>query len=253
MTNDVTHISNNELDPFAELGSEANQRRIHGNLLRYTKHGAYKTGLDQETLALGTRMLAYMPGLEKGWIKWRDNQPVQYIMGYVRERFQVPERETLGDLDQALWQELGGRKLDPWQLTFHLVMLDENGELHTFVTSSKGGKDAIAKLSTAYSEHKKMKPEEIPIIQLQGESYSHREFGETFKPIFKVDGWSKIPNDFTELETAMSGGGEIEDNSAPFLIEAKPVVNVQEKVKSKAPAPPPTRGKSKNGRKGVRF
>ena len=61
-------------------------------------------------------------------------------------------------------------------------MCDSAAELYTFVSSSKGGLSAIGDLLAAYSRRRRMKPDEIPVIELLQSSYIHKDYGETFKP-----------------------------------------------------------------------
>jgi hypothetical protein len=250
MANDIVKkkAASTEVDPYEQLGEGAGSfQHIHGNLLRFTKHGVYKDGQGQEEIEEDTRMLAYMLGLKKGFVKWDEGQPVNHILGLVAEGYQPPAREELGDLDQDDWPELNGRPIDPWQFTYYLPMLDEEGELHTFVTSSDGGKQVINDLGKRYGKRRRMKPDEIPIVKLQSTSYIHKKYGETFKPQFKIDGWAKIPQDFDELKAALAGGDDtpaIEEKTVPFAIKR----NAKPKVKAKAEAP--ARGGKK---KGTRF
>ena len=101
--NEVVPLS--ERDPYADYASElaAGRSNIVGQLLRFTKHGQYKSGPDLDPVAEGTRMLVYMPGMERGWIKWRDGQPVERVMGLVASGFQPPARDELDDLDRSTW------------------------------------------------------------------------------------------------------------------------------------------------------
>jgi hypothetical protein len=57
-----------------------------------------------------------------------------------------------------------------------------------------------------------MHPDEIPVVELLSRSYVHKQFGETFAPVFKIIGWTQVPNTFTELT------GAIEDASDQTLL-----------------------------------
>jgi hypothetical protein len=224
MSNDVKKINGGqEIDPFQAYADKATARGpITGNLLRYTKHGEYKSGANQEEVAEGTRMLAYLPGLKEGYVKWENQQPVQHIIGLVAEGFRPPERHELGDMDSDLWGKLNGRPIDPWQKTSYLILLDEEGQLHTFVTSSKGGISAIGELCADYAKHRRMKPNDIPIIELHGRSYQHRDFGETFAPVLKRTGWAAIPENFEELTSAIGSTDDEDDGDAVEFVPVQP-------------------------------
>jgi hypothetical protein len=204
MSNEITNGPAPLPNPYAEYSNEiSNRSGIIGQLLRFTKHGEYKAGQDQETVPEGTRMLAHLPSMRRGWVCWKDQQPVQQIMGLVAEGFKPPLREELGDLDEAEWEEQNGKPKDPWQKTNHLIMADSDGELFTFTTSSKGGLSAVAELLDAYAKRYRMKPDEIPVIELLARSYIHKDYGETFAPKLKVVGWTLTPESFKDASLAM--------------------------------------------------
>jgi hypothetical protein len=206
MANDVERTSAREVDPYAEYANEVSSRPFAGDLLRFTKHGEYKAGQEQEVIDEGVKMLVYMPGMKRGWVKWAEQQPVTHIMGLVNEGFRPPPREELGDDNEDEWETLNDRPIDPWQMTNYLPMCDIKGNLFTFVTASKGGLSAIGLISEAYAMRRRMKPDEIPVIELLSRSYQHKDFGETFAPLFKIVGWTAIPTTFTELTAAIEDG-----------------------------------------------
>lgn len=251
-----------EIDPFKKHAQETSSRsNIVGHLLRFTKHGDYKAGQNQDEVVEGTRMLAYMPSLKKGWVKWKDGQPVQHVIGLVIEGYEPPPRDTLGDMDESEWSELNGRPIDPWQNTNYLVMCDEEGQLYTFVTSSKGGLSAIGELSDAYADRRRMKPDEIPIVELHSRSYQHKDYGETFAPALKITGWAKTPDDFKDVTAALADGSDaIEDETQDFPVKMKTLPKAPPPTVKAKPAPtrvssktPPPKSAKNGARKGVRF
>jgi hypothetical protein len=254
MSNEVANANQHEFDPYQQYADEvASRAHITGDLLRFTKHGQYKAGQDQDEIDEGTRMLVYMPSLKRGWVKWWDNQPVQHVVGLVSEGYKPPERHELGDMDEALWGELNGRPIDPWQKTNYLVMLDEAGQLYTFVSSSKGGLSAVGEICDAYSKRRRMKPDEIPVIELLSRSYVHKDYGETFAPNLKITGWSKIPANFNELTDAIGSEAEATEfalappqENGPMKPAAKPVA--AKPAPSKKDAKP-----AKGGKRPVKF
>lgn len=254
MTNEVATANQHEFDPYQQYADEvASRAHITGDLLRFTKHGEYKAGTDQDAVDEGTRMLVYMPGLKRGWVKWDDGQPVQHVVGLVSEAYKPPERHELGDMDETQWGELNGRSIDPWQKTNYLVMLDEEGQLYTFVTSSKGGLSAVGELCDAYSKRRRMKPDEIPVIELNARSYMHKDYGETFAPSLKITGWTKIPANFNELTQAIASDESTTDFAlpppAPKPASAPAPAAARQTVKR---APPP-KAAAKGGRRPVKF
>lgn len=180
-------------NPFEEVGRQA-ARRIVGDLLKFSK-GDYLHGQDNDELPMGTKVIANMDQLLRGWIKWEDNKPVEQIMGLVADGFKLPKRETLGDTDESLWElDDRGQPRDPWQETYYLVVRElRNGEptqgndgLYTFTTASTGGKDAVIALCSKYGKWMRVHPNEYPIITLDMEKYNHpnKQYGVIKKPKF---------------------------------------------------------------------
>lgn len=235
MATDITRPGIAERDPYAEYADEVSTRPFDGDLLRFSKHGEYKAGQEQETVDEGTKMLVYMPGMKRGWVKWQEGQPVAHVMGLVSEGFKPPPREDLGDLDEDQWEELNGKPIDPWQKTNHLPMCNVDGQVFTFITSSKGGLAEIGRISDLFSNRRRMKPDEIPVITLQSRSYDHKLYGETFAPVFKVIGWTAIPQTFMELTTA------IDDSSNESLVLEDLMDRESEDEEEIDTTPPPKR------------
>lgn len=246
MSNDVMPSNRYQPGPFGRVAAETSRSaHLVGNLLRFTKHGEWKAGQEKEIVPEGTRMLAYMPSLKDGWVKWQDNQPAQHLVQPVlNEAWTPPPRNALGDTDKAKWPLLGGQPNDPWQRTFYLVMCDQEGQLYTFTTSSKTGRSAIGELCAAYENYQRMKPNEIPIVELQGRPYEN-EFGEQFAPKFKVTGWTLVPDIFAEVAAAINS--ELASATTPgqeFLASPQPMVESEQEPEPE-PEPEPVRGKAK--------
>jgi len=258
MTNDVTRpLTGTEIDPYAEYAGEVNTRPFVGDLLIFTKHGQYKAGQDRDEIAMATKMLVYMPGLKRGWVKWQEGQPVAHIMGLVAEGFRPPPREELGDDNEDEWELLNDKPRDPWQTTNHLPMCNQKGEVFTFVSSSKGGLSEVGRLSELYSNRRRMKPDEIPVIELESRSYDHKLYGETLAPVFKVVGWVPVPQTFSELSASVDEGSDetlvLEDLMKPATqkpaAKTAPVKAAPQKpaAKSAPVKPPPPRTTSSRG------
>ena len=100
------------------------------------------------------------------------------------------------------------------QFSNSLILVDlENGGLFTFSTSSKGGLGAIGELAKEHGKHIRMKPDEVPIVELDRGSYQHSnpQYGEIRFPIFKIVGRISIdklpPIDGAPTDRDDSGNG----------------------------------------------
>ena len=194
-----TEIATNEdYNPYIDYGNTANRSNIVGKLLKFTKLGDWVYGEDGSPMPEGHRLIAHMGDLAVGWIKWEDGKPVETIMGLVRDRgtprFQVPTRSELGDNDKADWPVDGsGLARDPWQSSNWLILLDTAGQLYTFAPTSKGGKQALARLSKDYGIAMRHRPGEFPVVTLSGDEYEHpnKQYGMIQIPVMTIVGWAK--------------------------------------------------------------
>lgn len=178
---------------FERAGDEMDRGNvIVGTLLKFSK-GDWLVGQDREEMARD-ELVAVVPGVVHGWVRWEDNKPAEQIMGPMVEGFAPPKRSTLGHDDESQW-ELGanGKPRDPWQVTVYLPMCSlDTTEVFTFATSSDGGKrHAIAPLCREYGTHIRAHPNELPVVKLDQDSYAHsdRSIGRVKYPTLPVLRW----------------------------------------------------------------
>jgi hypothetical protein len=201
-----TEPATDQADLFEGYGNAATARSIEGTLLRFSK-GEFIAGQENEKILIGARFVACMDTLKTGYVYWQSSAPVEERMGLVAEDFQLPKRKELGDLDQGTWErDVEGRPRDPWQLTNHLFLRDEKGEVYKFSTSSRGGISAIGELCKAYAKHIRQHPNQDPIVELDVGSYPHREkaIGRVKFPIFRVVGFTNKGDDTENVTRAES-------------------------------------------------
>jgi hypothetical protein len=189
MSNDITPLR--PPNPFETYGEAA--ARSNGRFLKFSK-GDFLGGADSEVVQIGTVMIAYMPGLTAGYVRWENGARTDRVMGTIVGGFRPPRRPDLGDTDRTRWEtDDRGDPKDPWQFGNELPMIrrETPGEAYTFVTGSKGGIGAIGALCKEYGKHIKTKPNEIPIIRLDVKSYQHsnRSYGRIKVPYLEVIGW----------------------------------------------------------------
>jgi hypothetical protein len=204
---------------FEQYGRAATQQRMLGIMLRFQK-GDYLHGKHGEVLSEGTRMAVVMDSLTVGWQKWLDSKPVEARMGLVAEGYIPETRREIGDQDENYWErDDNGNSKDPWQLTNQVVMIDEDAhQLYTFVTSTKGGISAIGQLSKEYGREMRMRPSELPVVELGVDSYVHpnRSLGRIKVPTFYIIGWTARQPllDIVTLESRGSAASAAIENKA---------------------------------------
>lgn len=196
---EVTNLSAaGGMDAYEAFGNSVTNRNIVGTLLKFNK-GDWLIGEDAEELPRGTILIANMPSLQRGWIRWQDNKPDQHIMGPIdgpEGSFTPPRRSELGDLDKDQWEEdQNGNPRDPWQESFYLQFFKEGTDpedeenIYTFAASSAGTRGAIGELAKAYGKNRRMHPTLLPKVALEVDSYQHRnkEYGRIKVPVFKIE------------------------------------------------------------------
>jgi hypothetical protein len=169
--NELTTIKSTALavagDPFEEYANAIAPTYIVGKLLRFSK-GDFLAGEGDDEITEGTMLTVNVDELTAGWIKWANGKPAEQIMVRVADGKAPPKRAELGDHDETTWElDAQGNRRDPWQFTNYLPMMDDQGELYTFTTSSRGGLGAIAHVARRYAQHRRRHPDVFPKITLR--------------------------------------------------------------------------------------
>jgi hypothetical protein len=180
-------------NPFEDYADRVDNQMLLGRLLKFTK-GDWLIGRDGEECP-HKELVALMPGLMHGWLRWEDNLAVEHIMGLLMEGFVPPARDTLGYTDKTTWELNDDKPQDPWSQGVYLPMITINGEtIYTFATSSDGGRRrAIAPLCREYGNRMRQHPDELPVVGLEQDSYQHpnRSIGRVKYPLLPIKQWVK--------------------------------------------------------------
>jgi hypothetical protein len=174
---------------FERFADDADSKWIVGDLLKFVK-GDWLVGRDGEELT-EKELVAIVPGLVHGAIRWEDNRPVEQIMGLLLDGFTPPKRSELGYHDKTAWKlDAKGKPDDPWKPGLYLPMVTVNGErVFTFATGTDGGiRRGVAPLSREYGKHVRAHPDELPVVGLGQDSYLHsdRSIGRVKYPTFPI-------------------------------------------------------------------
>ena len=173
-------------DGWDDAAAEMASKVLRGTLLKFADWKWIK-GVEATEVEEGTQLVAL--GTTAAWVKWQGGKPVQYVMRQPGQK--LPDREELGDLDEALW-ELGpdNKPRDPWQSTRFVYLLDPiSVEMFTFSTSSAGGRSAVIDLADQIARMRKLgHPNASPIVEL-GSAPMQTKFGRKSKPVFKIVKW----------------------------------------------------------------
>jgi hypothetical protein len=185
MSNELSIIGN-EAKALMIAAQEEGANEI-GKLIKFSK-GKYFVGTEE--VPSGTEFIAHVSNWTRGWVKFVGGSLVEHRIGKVVDRFQVPDRSELGDLDPEAWgKNAKGEPQDVWCQQSYLPMENvQTGDVVTFVSGSVGGRAAISKLCGYAAKYIDTMGQ--PRIKLAVESYKHKSYGRIEKPDFPVSGWS---------------------------------------------------------------
>jgi hypothetical protein len=197
------------IDPFREMANAMRSRTgFDGTILKFSK-GCWTAGKDATDMG-DKELIAHVDQLMYGWTKWEDKKPVDYHVGFVRDRYKPPRRRELGDNDPGKCER---RDQDPWQLTFFLPLTDPNdGELFVYSTTSRGGKDALANLQDAFADNREHHPKDadkLPLTGLSSDHYPHPDYGRVETPELDIVRWVDAPVNMKAIKPPAS--------ASPFL------------------------------------
>lgn len=170
-------------------------------LLKFKK-GQYEC--DNEEVKLGTEYVAHCEGWTKAWIKFVEGQVVDRKIFPVAESRRPPDREELDDLQlRGTKDPKSGLSADPWVYQHLLPLEDKAGDLVVFVTSSTGGRRAVADLCKSYGRRlARTGVSDNPVIKISSVDMPTKHFGNVPRPNFEIVGWD-------------SGRAEIRQVTAP--------------------------------------
>ena len=172
------------------IGRAAEEDAAFEKLLKFKK-GTYSC--DGEDVKIGTQYVAHCVGWTKCWIKFVDGQVADRRMYRVAEGKRPPDREELDAKEMiGVKDPKSGLSMDPWVYQHLLPLENEGGDLVVFVTSSIGGKRAVADLCKSYSRRaQRSRVVAQPVIKLGVGIMPSKMFGDVPRPLFEIVGWDE--------------------------------------------------------------
>lgn len=198
MANDIAKFFGGHQIPSREKLSEAlagyaaGKSQLMGKaLLRFTKTGTWVFGVDNEALELGTKLVGNPMSLSSGYIAWWMSK----VEGEVMQPL------SLGPVDASKLAPVSSGGIPPgakkpsgrgWepQSAVDLLTRDAVPLGMVYKTSSLGGMKALLGLSGDISYGLMEDSRRVyPIIELDSDSYTHKEYGQVFIPVLNLVGW----------------------------------------------------------------
>jgi hypothetical protein len=147
--------------------------------------GEYVVG--EDAIAFGTRFRVKLQQHKIGWKRWKNNAPTENVMGYLHQGFLAPDRNSLGHLDETVW-ELGQNRepRDPFQQSDEVPFVADDGQEYLFATGTFGGRRALVQLEKAFKVDGMRRD---PVVELGSERSRTSKGAIYHRPIFHVVGW----------------------------------------------------------------
>src|SRR5262245_51529301 len=166
---------------------------IAGQLVKFSKEGAFVVSETEQEISPDEDFVALCDETLIGWIKFSDDDtPPERHQGLLYQGFQMPPRQSLGDLDQSEWpQGLSGAPEDPWRHQICLVLQEPKTQsLYTFVTSSLTGRRACGNLLRHFDRLRRSDANSYPVVRLKPSGFNHKDerVGWVHTPSFVVVG-----------------------------------------------------------------
>jgi hypothetical protein len=179
-------------------------------ILKCDKTGHWVFGSDQTEVEEGSKWAVNPFSFVHGFIAWG--------AGEVLGEKMVPITQPLPEMPDA---PQGAKK--GWEPQVGMALKCLNGEDKDmecrYSATSVGGKKAVQQLAVAIAgavEKEQSKP--VPVVTLDKDHYTHREFGRIYTPVFTVVDWVTM------------------DGSEPAKAEAEPMTAEEEAAPAAAPA-----------------
>jgi hypothetical protein len=207
----VKHEENDGFSAFARIAQQENR----GQILKFGKSGNWTAGVDDDPMD-GAELLADVANLGVGWRKWVDGAITNTDLGLIAQNFRPKERHELDDTNESQWPlDNSGKRKDPWQFSYILRLVGEDGTSYVYSASSFGGKAAIGDLCTHYHRKKAN-----PYVKLTQSSYKHKLYGKTFNPKLVVVGFDgeepAKPAVTTKAPMTITSGAAPKSTIVPF-------------------------------------
>jgi len=193
-TKALTIISEDDLASIAEAGNDLTAGAMVGDPLKFVK-GVWKkrNGDGWVTVSPVQQFVVDVLSYQRGWIRWHEKKPTHRYIGRHVDHFPFPVRSRLPE------PELEGNQEDPWQETHQIVLrdlgaegvLNANGKLYTYTTSSYNGPKAIGKLLKAFASHAKEHPGQMPVVYL-GSFDKEDAKAVVACPLFTICDWTEF-------------------------------------------------------------
>ncbi len=237
-------------NPWAEMGQEVES----GAFLNFNGNtGEITFGSDDNVVPDGSTVVADLVNMSRGWICWKNGEPVEEVLLPVTQG-KPPLEHELKDHGPYDDEDDGWREACAIPMILESVDGDQNDELVgtklLFKTSTAGAIRSTKKLAGAFGKQFREHIGELPVVELTTESYTPRDkkYGKKYAINFKIVDWLGEDGLAELIGTLNDEGGEYlpEDDAPAAEPEPQPEPEPEpEPEVVEEPAPPPMRRTSR--------
>jgi hypothetical protein len=180
---------------------------VVGRLIKFSKEGQFVFADDDSVVGADEDFVAVCDQTVVAYVKFHEDAPPERIGGLLYNGFNLPPRETLGDVNPTKWPiGLSGQPEDPWRHEILLVLKrPATLELVTFATTSKTGRRAVGALLRHYDRL----GDAYPTVRLRPGGFNHRD---------TRIGWVPTPN-FAIVGQAPKATAAVPDTSVSTQLD----------------------------------
>jgi hypothetical protein len=188
---------------------------IVGRRIKFTKEATFVTADDNKLVEENATFIALCDQTLVGYQRFYDDgrQPDRRMVLYYSPDFVKPDRNALGDLNEADWPlGLSGLPEDPWNhYNFVVLQCAKTGALFTFSTRSKTGRRAVGSLLKHFDRMLRTHPDKLPLVRLRTGGFMHADerIGFIVTPLFQIV--DRVPRDSAAKPPDGSTANDMDD------------------------------------------
>ena len=186
-----------------------------GSFMKFTKFGEWTWGTESTEVEEDALWAIHPQGFQHGWIAWGDkkhnNNGTKLGETMVAATEPLPPQNTLPEV-QGSWAQ---------QISVQMICLSgmDKGTKVLFNSCSTGGRKVYNTIVNAVVGEITAGSEKVaPVVTLDSDHYTHKEYGKIFTPVMRVEDWNTLEDLKAALaEAETDETDDAQDNAADSL------------------------------------
>lgn len=207
----ITHFQKALATTKNAVGVEAGGKQF----LKLAKNSDYWVYGQKDTEVEEGSLWAINPmSLQTGFVAWKQSKPIGKRMGSI---FNPPIRKDELEDVGAEWTEA---------VSFDLVCIsgEDTGVEAQYNANSYGGRKAFTFIMDELMKQSAIDATKlVPVVELMSDSYTHKEYGKTYNPVFEIKEWRAMDGAAADADEEGAGDDEQEEQTKPVETKAETV------------------------------